>query len=151
MNGRTNGVATYRNSDFFGLVDGLNFAVQYQGKNSNRGVTKQNGDGYALSVDYNIEGFGFVGAYSKSDRTNEQAGDGYGDNAEVWSLAAKYDANNIYAAMMYGETRNMTVLANDHFANKTQNFEAVVQYQFDFGLRPSLGYVYSKGKRSLCS
>ncbi|MSN41613.1 hypothetical protein GKF80_23460, partial [Escherichia coli] len=116
------------------------------GKNSNRGVTKQNGDGYALSVDYNIEGFGFVGAYSKSDRTNEQAGDGYGDNAEVWSLAAKYDANNIYAAMMYGETRNMTVLANDHFANKTQNFEAVVQYQFDFGLRPSLGYVYSKGK-----
>lgn len=72
MNGRTNGVATYRNSDFFGLVDGLNFAVQYQGKNSNRGVTKQNGDGYALSVDYNIEGFGFVGAYSKSDRTNEQ-------------------------------------------------------------------------------
>ncbi|MGE9527201.1 porin, partial [Escherichia coli] len=62
MNGRTNGVATYRNSDFFGLVDGLNFAVQYQGKNSNRGVTKQNGEGYALSVDYNIEGFGFVGA-----------------------------------------------------------------------------------------
>lgn len=32
MNGRTNGVATYRNSDFFGLVDGLNFAVQYQGR-----------------------------------------------------------------------------------------------------------------------
>ncbi len=32
------------------------------------------------------------------------------------------------------------------FANKTQNFEAVAQYQFDFGLRPSLGYVLSKGK-----
>ncbi len=27
------GVATYRNSNFFGLVDGLNFAVQYLGKN----------------------------------------------------------------------------------------------------------------------
>ena len=25
MNGRTNGVATYRNNDFFGQVDGLNF------------------------------------------------------------------------------------------------------------------------------
>ncbi|EDQ8009100.1 phosphoporin PhoE, partial [Salmonella enterica subsp. houtenae] len=25
-------------------------------------------------------------------------------------------------------------------------FEAVIQYQFDFGLRPSLGYVLSKGK-----
>ncbi len=32
------------------------------------------------------------------------------------------------------------------FANKTQNFEAVAQYQFDFRLRPSLGYVLSKGK-----
>ena len=33
MAGRANGVATYRNSDFFGLVEGLNFALQYQGKN----------------------------------------------------------------------------------------------------------------------
>jgi predicted porin len=48
---------------------------------------------------------------------------------------------------MYGETRNMTKTGSDHgFANKTQNIEAVVQYQFDFGLRPSLGYVYSQGK-----
>ena len=31
MTGRTNGVATYRNTDFFGMVDGLNFALQYQG------------------------------------------------------------------------------------------------------------------------
>ncbi len=30
--GRVGGVATYRNSSFFGLVDGLNFAVQYLGK-----------------------------------------------------------------------------------------------------------------------
>ena len=28
MTGRTNGVATYRNNNFFGLVDGLNFALQ---------------------------------------------------------------------------------------------------------------------------
>lgn len=29
---RSSGLATYRNNDFFGLVDGLNFALQYQGK-----------------------------------------------------------------------------------------------------------------------
>ncbi|HGY6590976.1 TPA: porin, partial [Escherichia coli] len=35
----------------------------------------------------------------------------------------------------------------DHFvANKAQNFEAVAQYQFDFGLRPSVAYLQSKGK-----
>ncbi len=27
-------------------------------------------------------------------------------------------------------------------SNKTQNFEAVAQYQFDFGLRPSIGYLH---------
>ncbi|EDQ6181718.1 porin OmpS1, partial [Salmonella enterica subsp. enterica] len=31
-------------------------------------------------------------------------------------------------------------------ANKTQNFEVVAQYQFDFGLRPSIAYLQSKGK-----
>lgn len=48
-------------------------------------------------------------------------------------------------AMMYAETRNMTPYGNDGIANKTQNFEAVAQYQFDFGLRPSTAWVYSKG------
>lgn len=32
MTGRTTGVATYRNTDFFGTVEGLNFAAQYQAK-----------------------------------------------------------------------------------------------------------------------
>lgn len=32
------------------------------------------------------------------------------------------------------------------FANKAQNFEVVAQYQFDFGLRPSVAYLQSKGK-----
>lgn len=37
-------------------------------------------------------------------------------------------------------------LAGDFIANKAQNFEAVTQYQFDFGLRPSIAYLQSKGK-----
>lgn len=149
MTGRTNGVATYRNTDFFGMVDGLNFALQYQGKNNDTTAKKSNGDGFGFSVNYNIDGFGFVGAYSNSDRTDEQAADKRGETAEVWNLAAKYDANNLYASVMYGESRNMTPLEKTtfgSFANHTQNIEAVVQYQFDFGLRPSLGYVYAKGK-----
>ncbi|MDM4208054.1 porin [Klebsiella spallanzanii] len=146
MTGRTNGVATYRNTDFFGMVDGLNFALQYQGKNNDTLAKKSNGDGFGFSVNYNFDGFGFVGAYSNSDRTDEQAADLKGENAEAWSLATKYDANNVYASVMYGESQNMTHMEKGGFANKTQNIEAVVQYQFDFGLRPSLGYVYAKGK-----
>lgn len=32
MQQRGNGYATYRNTDFFGTVDGTDFALQYQGK-----------------------------------------------------------------------------------------------------------------------
>ncbi|EPD6215482.1 sulfurtransferase-like selenium metabolism protein YedF [Escherichia coli] len=46
----------------------------------------------------------------------------------------------------YSETQNMTVFGNNHIANKAQNFEVVAQYQFDFGLRPSVAYLQSKGK-----
>ncbi|MSL27880.1 porin OmpC, partial [Escherichia coli] len=62
MQQRGNGFATYRNTDFFGLVDGLNFAVQYQGKNGSvsgegmtnngRGALRQNGDGVGGSITY---------------------------------------------------------------------------------------------------
>ncbi|WP_320442525.1 MULTISPECIES: porin OmpF [unclassified Pantoea] len=165
MNGRSTGLLTYRNTNFFGLVDGWNFAVQYQGKNDRSDIRRANGDGYGLSTSYTSPiGVGFAAAYSSSDRTNDQAagtvrdtdtstnvgtGVGAGKRAENWATALKYDANNIYLAAMYGETRNSTPISSGDlsaFANKAQNFELVAQYQFDFGLRPSIAYVQSKGK-----
>lgn len=162
MTNRANGVATYRNSDFFGLVNGLNFALQYQGANENqvsneqqgtgnggdRSVKNANGDGFGISSTYDLGmGVSFGAAYSSSDRTNEQThrSTAGGDKADAWTTGLKYDANNIYLATMYSETRKMTPISGG-FATKAQNFEAVAQYQFDFGLRPSLGYVLSKGK-----
>ncbi|WMY75984.1 porin OmpC [Buttiauxella selenatireducens] len=165
MTGRTNGVATYRNSNFFGQVEGLSFAVQYQGANegtnnnedqegTNNGhndVRLQNGDGWGLSTTYDFGmGFNAAAAYASSDRTNAQesttlAG---GEKADVWTVGMKYDANNIYLAAMYAETRNMTPFGSGstYVANKTQNFEVTAQYQFDFGLRPEISYLQSKGK-----
>ncbi|QGN38740.1 porin OmpC [Klebsiella oxytoca] len=165
MTGRTNGVATYRNTDFFGLVEGWNFALQYQGnneganrnegqegtKNGHKDVRFQNGDGFGISTSYafdgSLTGLNIAGAYADSDRTNSQQAymNAEGKNADVWTLGMKYDANNVYAAVMYAQTRNMTPYGNSGIANKTQNVEVTLQYQFDFGLRPSLGYVYSKG------
>ncbi|HCN8424449.1 TPA: porin, partial [Escherichia coli] len=108
------GVATYRNNDFFGLVDGLNFALQYQGKNDSaakvnnwkgRDVVESNGDGFGLSATYDYEGFGIGATYAKSDRTDGQVSyanasslNASGKTAEVWATGLKYDANNIYLA-----------------------------------------------------
>ncbi|WP_435929737.1 porin OmpF [Dryocola sp. BD613] len=145
--GRSTGLATYRNSDFFGLVDGLNFGVQYLGKNERSDISKANGDGWATSLSYNVEGFGIVGGYGSADRTNLQEVDGKGERIEQWATGLKYDANNIYLAALYGETRNSTYISDSvGFANKTQDFSVVAQYQFDFGLRPSIAYYKSKAK-----
>ena len=165
MQQRGNGYATYRNTDFFGLVDGLNFAVQYQGKNGSvsgegmtnngRGALRQNGDGVGGSITYDYEGFGIGAAVSSSKRTDDQNfglngyGERYlgnGDRAETYTGGLKYDANNIYLAAQYTQTYNATRVGSLGWANKAQNFEAVAQYQFDFGLRPSVAYLQSKGK-----
>ncbi|QMD47546.1 porin OmpC [Citrobacter freundii] len=178
MTGRTNGVATYRNNGFFGQVDGLNFALQYQGNNESAGsgegtgngdgrkLTRENGDGFGMSTSYDFDfGLSLGAAYSSSDRSNNQVAAGRGDSnyasryaggetADAWTVGAKYDAYNVYLAAMYSETRNMTAYgsgknndgsAKGGIANKTQNFEAVAQYQFDFGLRPSIAFLQSKG------
>jgi outer membrane pore protein C len=84
---------------------------------------------------------------------NNTAALGNGDHAEVYSGGLKYDANNIYLAAQYSQTYNATRFGDSQsssdiygFANKAQNFEVVAQYQFDFGLRPSVAYLQSKGK-----
>ncbi len=84
------------------MASGL--ALQYQGKNesSSRDVKKQNGDGVSTSVTYDLgAGFGVAAGYSSSNRTVSQKADGNGDKAEAWATSAKYDANNVYAAVMY--------------------------------------------------
>ena len=154
MTSRSTGLLTYRNSDFFGLVDGLSMGIQYQGKNDRgdtvSGLNSSNGDGVGYSLGYDFgEGFGLIGSYSNSNRTTDQKADDLGNKAEAWGIGAKYDANNVYLATTYAETRNMTRTGSDGnagFANKTQNFEIVAQYQFDFGLRPAISYVQTKGK-----
>ena len=94
---------------------------------------------------------------SSSRRTADQNAAGVygeGDRAEVYSGGVKYDANNVYLAAQYSQTYNATRFGTSNgnrsdiygFANKAQNFEVVAQYQFDFGLRPSIAYLQSKGK-----
>ena len=168
MQQRANGLATYRNTDFFGLVEGLNFALQYQGKNGSasgendvadgRSLLKQNGDGFGGSLTYDIgEGFSVGGAITSSKRTADQNSAGVygsGDRATVYTGGLKYDANNVYLAAQYSQTYNATRFGSSQnsrsdsygFADKAQNFEVVAQYQFDFGLRPSVAYLQSKGK-----
>ncbi|EAU6105701.1 porin OmpC [Salmonella enterica subsp. enterica serovar Teko] len=182
MTGRANGVLTYRNYGFFGLVDGLNFALQYQGKNdgnnwngdtwddtplsnNSRKIAGQNGDGFGFSAIYDTGmGISAGAAYTNSNRTSEQKyRDDGGNKAEAWTAGLKYDADEVYLAANYTQTRNMTWfnIADDSrigqdnqkdydgdFAHKTDNWEVVAQYQFDSGLRPSVAYLQSRARNT---
>ncbi|EDA4286613.1 porin OmpC [Salmonella enterica subsp. enterica serovar Muenchen] len=182
MTGRANGLLTYRNNGFFGLVDGLNFALQYQGKNdgnnwkgdtwdgtplsnNSRKIAGQNGDGFGLSATYDAGmGISAGAAYTNSNRTSEQKyRDDGGNKAEAWTAGLKYDANDVYLAANYTQTRNMawfniadnSRIGQDNqkdydgdFAHKTDNWEIVAQYQFDSGLRPSVAYLQSRARNT---
>ncbi|OWB10267.1 porin, partial [Klebsiella pneumoniae] len=133
---------------------------QYQGKNegqnaqdinvgtnnrsSDSDVRFDNGDGFGLSTSYDFGmGISAAAAYTSSDRTGDQQHYTHteryakGDKADAWTAGLKYDANDIYLATMYSETRNMTPYGSTSstngggIANKTQNFEVTAQYQFD--------------------
>lgn len=160
MTGRAKNLATFRTSDFFGQIDGLSMAVQYQGKNQSQGKAgsvgdhkDDNGEGWGASTSYDL-GFGIklAGAYAHSHRTDAQASDKNGRNAEAWTVGMKYDNSQLYLAAMYAETNNMTRFGidNNQYAHKTQNIELAAHYLFvdgpAEGLQPSLAYIQSVGK-----
>lgn len=143
LTGRASGVATLRTADAFGLVDGLSFGAQYQGGDDTNAVAaKQHGVGYGFSLGYDFAdtGVSAIAAYSTGKVTGAQKAAGWtGNNAEFWGTGLKYDANRIYAATMYGESRNL--LQGSH---KAQSFEIMAGYVFDSGLRPNVGYVHTR-------
>ncbi|URJ24967.1 porin [Candidatus Blochmannia ocreatus (nom. nud.)] len=164
LSGRSSNVVTYRNKNLFGYVNGLDVALQYQGKNNvnhytGRTVKTANGEGYGVSASYSLDnGLSIAVAYNNSKRLASQisldSNNRYSDNIEAYNLGVKYDRKGMYVAATYGETFNMTPFGNFSdvlnpdsvcgFANKAKNVELVAQYQFGFGLRPSISYVHSK-------
>lgn len=160
---RGNGLVTYRNTDFFGLIDDLNVALQYQGKNDGGGepgardVLRQNGDGYGMSISYDFgNGIKAVGAFTNSDRTNEQNDApgimGQGNKAEAYSGSLKYDANNVYFGVMFTQAYNSSRFGTrTHseaygFANESHIFEVFAQYTFDSGWVPFIAYNQLRAK-----
>lgn len=163
LSSRGSNIVTYRNNDLFGYVEGFDFAMQYQGKNdvnvvTGRTVKTANGEGYGISASYSLDNIAAGIAYINSKRTLEQRNlNGnlhQDDNAEAYYYGVKYDGYGMYLAAMYGETYNVMPFGNFDdalnpdgvygFVNKSRNVEMVAQYNFDFGLRPSVSYLHVK-------
>lgn len=161
MSQRASNLATYRNKGFFGLVDGLDVALQYQGVNTpgekdskGRADHAANGSGYGMSIEYDLgRGFKAAGAFSSSGRSDGQKKMEYGSGdgrVNAYSGALKYSDKNLYLAMMYTQSYNLAQFGDfkksesgkiSGFAHKAQTLEMVAQYLFDFSLTPSLAYI----------
>lgn len=160
---RGNSLATYRNTSFFGLMKGLDIALQYQAKNDGggepgtRNVLRQNGDGYGMSVAYAFNNeWKAVGAFTNSDRTHDQNNSngimGNGDRAEAYSASLKYDAHNVYIGVMYTQAYNASRFGTVSgsgvygYANQSNIFEVFAQYTFDSGWVPFIAYNQARAK-----
>lgn len=160
LTGRIGNAATFNTTNLFGLVDGLGFGLQYVAKDEEftgtpsapaDRIDRRHGDAWATSLSYDTDfGVGAVASYGTYDRTQSQqvAAGAKGDRADVWATGLKYDANNIYVAATYGEARNFfrTSSADGRIADESKIFEVVAQYNFDFGLTPTIAYVSRKDK-----
>lgn len=149
MTGRATGVLTWRNTDFFNLVDGLNLAAQYQGSNiSDRSATTSNGDGYGFSLSYELlDNLTFLTAYTSSKRTlaQQKLKWGNGERADVWAVGLKYNNNGLYLASLFSESHNLKKISASGYANKAISYEAVATYSFSNGFMPYIGYFKSRG------
>ncbi|XQS16444.1 porin [Citrobacter telavivensis] len=149
MTGRSTGLLTWRNSDLFGIVDGLDVAVQYQGSNSDRSATASNGDGYGFSLSYElVDNLTVLGTYSSSKRTSaqQQLKWGDGDHAEIWASGIKYDDKGLYLAALYSNSHNLSKISSSGYANEANSFEVVASYLFSSGVKPFVGYFHSRGE-----
>ncbi len=159
---RGNGIATYRNTNFFGLVDGLKVALQYQGKNDSgaaeagtRNVLSQNGDGYGSSLSYDFKsGISVAGAFFSSNLTDEQNSAqgimGGGGKAEGYTTAIKYNDSSLYLAAMYTQAYNAAKFGSPSgtaygLANKSQAVELYAGYTLNSGLIPFVAYNQTRG------
>ncbi|RKS84709.1 outer membrane protein N [Orbus hercynius] len=159
LSARTSAVATYRNNGFYGLVDGLDFAVQYGDNKDINSVETTGSDEKGLNG--GKEAYGFNAQYAILD-TGLSVGAGYtqtsgSDDNKAWSTGLKYDAYNLYLAGLYIEGQQKTAMGSQVISQalatkdkvKVKGFELVAQYGIDFEvgrLTPSLAYVQHQSK-----
>ncbi|QJC32144.1 porin [Enterobacteriaceae endosymbiont of Donacia versicolorea] len=170
MFGRTNNLLTYRNKNFFGLIKGLNIALQYKNsdqnyddnENSLENSLENSKQGWGTSINYKIgnTGVSISGAYFNVLKTIDKDKKIFSNtkkifdnkNINTYSIGAKYQKNNIYLAAVLSSSYNglkyTNFNSNDNghlFAHKITNLEIIGQYKFDDNLKTTISYTQSQG------
>lgn len=142
LSARTDAVATYRNDGFYGLVDGLRFAIQYSDNGDN---SYSGSEAYGVVVDYDILDTGISAGAAYAQNTGKH-------KDKAWNVGIKYDAYNLYLAAQYINGKHEKLDINNDKDTKIHGYEFVAQYGIDFEvgrLTPSVAYIQHKLKDSV--
>lgn len=149
--GRGDGMLQYRYS-YANFDVGLQYLAQSTGVQT---------DGGGISLQYTFSDLGLTlgSAYNSGGKDMQAirnlsdtplAADFNEDTADMWSVGAKYDMNNIYLSAVYAETKNLQpyvdINSNNNFADKTQAYFLTAQYTWDNGITPGIAYAQGKAK-----
>ncbi|HHQ4554011.1 TPA: porin [Aeromonas veronii] len=144
--GRTNGVAKYMFNQ-----NGLTLGVQFTGNNTAQNAarstdswSKGSKEGFAVAASYDFDmGLGLSAAYNQAGKTDEQAKSatfGGDQDAKLMGFGAKYASGNLYMAATYAHSEDHIFVKNG-YAEKSDGYEAVVQYKVTPQFKPSLAYL----------
>ena len=163
--GRTNGVAKYLFTQN-GLTLGAQFTGNNDPQNSGRSAIdndfsvdhdkgtaitnnktwndKGSKEGFAVAASYDFDmGLGLSAAYNQAGKTDEQAryaAFGGDHDAKLMGFGAKYASGNLYMAATYAHSEDHIFVKNG-YAEKSDGYEAVVQYKVTPQFKPSLAYL----------
>ncbi|CAL4326418.1 porin [Buchnera aphidicola] len=154
MLGRNNSLLTYRNNNFFGLLDGISIGLQYADQVKNKQDNQKNSSAWGASLKYETDvGLTAVGSFFSSEKLKSDKKEAL-NSVDAYGLGFKYDANDIYIAAFYGVGSNLTPFdlhekqdgSTEKSVGKIENIEAIAEYNFHSGFHPSLSYLDSKGQ-----
>lgn len=150
--GRTNGLAQYLYT-YNGLTLGAQFTGNNDPQNADRSNFTTNGttwnkkgskEGFAVAASYDFDmGLGLSAAYNQAGKTDEQAryaAFGGDQDAKLMGFGAKYASGNLYMAATYAHSEDHIFVKNG-YAEKSDGYEAVVQYKVTPQFKPSLAYL----------
>lgn len=131
---RVSGALTYYNHDFFGLLDNLNFGLQYVD------TTSRYDESYGGSLEYTFfDALTLGGAFILSSGEKEM---------RTWVIGAQYRLADLYLAALYiNKTENRANQPDEDISG----YELALEYYIDTPIgvfAPSIGYVDHKDRSS---
>ncbi|WP_367678364.1 porin [Buchnera aphidicola] len=145
--------ATYKNHGFFGLIDNLTIASQYQKIKSNSYYHPQEIINNLIQYDFKSIGMSISGVYltNLNNYLNPNQFNYKENITKSYALSMKYSVHHVYIAAFYSSSNHIKPSFNNMvLLNNVQHLEYFAEYQLFSKWFISIGYLNINCKKLLC-